>query len=307
MRNKRLAMKQKKALQGYIFILPWLIGFSFYGLYPFATSLKLSLSEIVKLTGFEMEFIGWGNYTRAFIWDVNFIPMFISAAKETFINTPIIIVISLFFSILLNRDIKGRGLFRAVFFLPVLLGTGYIMQELLGGGTTLQMTQTAQELANEATTAYTGGLARGITVPREILMYLGPKFADIVTMYLQRFTFLLWKSSVQIVLFLAGLQGIPASLYEAARCDGATEWEMFWKISLPMVSPVILLNVVYTIIDSFVDISNPIVRYLGNLGMTDFGYAAAIGWIYFSFILIVILLVFAIMKRFIYNAGQGRN
>lgn len=303
-KSKRLSMRQRDALEGYVYILPWLIGFAFYGAYPFIFSISVSFSEIVRLAGFEMKYIGWGNYAKAFIWDVTFIPMFVATVRDTLMNTPIIIIISLFFAILLNREIKCRGIFRAVFFLPVLLGTGYIMQELLGGGPGLEMTQTAGDLSREAAAGMSSGISRGIEVPEEILLYLGANFADVIRMFLQRFTLLLWKSGVQIVLFLAGLQGISISLYESARCDGATEWEMFWKISLPMISPVILLNIVYTIIDSFVDITNPIVRYVRNLNMEDFGYSAAIGWIYFTFVLIVILLIFAVMRRFIYNAGQ---
>jgi len=301
-RNKRISMKTKRAIEGYIFILPWLIGFAFFGAYPFIFSIKVSFSEIVGLAGFKMQSVGWANYAKAFIWDVNFIPMFINTVRDTLFNTPVIIIISLFFAILLNRDIRCRGFFRAIFFLPVLLGTGYIMQELLGGDTAFEMVETAGDIAAQADLSK--GITRGIQVPEEILLYLGPNFAEIVKMLLQRFTMLLWKSGVQIVIFLAGLQGISTSFYESARCDGATEWEMFWKITLPMMSPVILLNIVYTIIDSFVDITNPIVRYVRQLNMEDFGYAAAIGWIYFVFVFLVIMLVFLIMRRFIYNAGQ---
>lgn len=128
---------------------------------------------------------------------------------------------------------KGRGFFRTVFFLPVLLGTGYIMQQLLGTG------------AGDVVTNSVDGIVTGV-----LMKAIGATFAGYVQIFLSTITVVLWKSGVQIILFLAGLQGIGASLYEAARCDGATEWENFWKITLPIVSPIILLNFVYSMIDS---------------------------------------------------------
>ena len=237
-----------------------------------------------------MEWAGFENYMKAFVYDVTFIPMFLEVVRNMFVNTPLIVIFSLFIAILINKNIRFRWLFRVVFFFPVLLGTGYVMQELLG----YQVDQQTMEVA------------RGILLPQEMLQYFGPRISQIVQLFLDRLTIILWKSGVQILLFLAGLQGISSSLYEAARCDSATEWEMFWKITLPMISPVILLNIIYTIIDSFTDAENPIIDFIYNTAfvVTQFEYAAAIGWIYFIFIFIILGIVFALMKRYIYHTGR---
>lgn len=304
MKRIRLTMVQKTNLEGYIFLLPWLIGFSMFAVYPFLNSIRLSFSEVKEFVGFHMEWIGWKNYRKAFITDVNFVPMFLSTVRETLISTPIINIGALFFAILLNREIKFKGFFRGVFFLPVLLGTGYIMQEILGQSVSQQAIVEATGQSAPTTNQVVSGLTRGIQLPADIMMYIGPTWSVFVKGFLDRFTIVLWKSGVQLLLYLMGLQGISRSLYESAYCDGATWWEMFWKITLPMISPIILLSVVYTIIDSFTDAANPIVGYLNSIRLSDFGYAAAIGWIYFIFIFAVIALCFLISKRFVYNAGK---
>lgn len=228
-------MDTRHVLEGYALISPFLIGFVMFFAMPAATSFQLSFSKLVKFTGFKMEWLGFDNYLRAFVWDLNFVPMFLRVIKNTFINTPLIVVFSLILSIIINKRISFRAFFRAVFFLPFLQGSGYVMQQLLGVG--------ADEKAMS--------LARGILMPKELLQYMGPGIMTAVEEFFSRITMVLWKSGVQIQLFLSALQTIPESLYESAKCDAATEWEMFWMITLPMMTPVILLNIVYTIIDSF--------------------------------------------------------
>ena len=288
--KKRLNMQQRQNIEAFIFISPWLLGSVFFFFKPMLQSVKLSFSKVVRLNGFVMEWAGLANYEKAFLWDINFIPMFLNVVRDTLINTPITLVFSLFIAMLINRPMKLRGFFRTVFFLPVLLGSGFVMKQLLGLG-----------VGSEAMS-----VANGIIMPESIAMYLGPTFTNVVTIFLDRITIILWKSGVQIILFLAGLQGISISLYEAARCDGATEWEMFWKITLPMISPVILLNFIYSLIDSFTDANNPIVDYIlsASFAKNQFEYGAAMGWIYFIFIFIVCMSVFAIMKKRVFNIGE---
>lgn len=275
-------MEKKNALDGILFISPWLMGFVLFFAFPFFKSLLMSFSKITNPVGFKTVWTGLDNYVNAFVVDIDFIPMFLSTIKETLINTPLILVFSLFIAMVLNQKIKLRGLFRGIFFLPVLLGTGYVMRQLLG----MNVDDETMEMA------------RGILLPQEALYYLGPSVVAFVQEFLSRITIVLWKSGVQIVLFLAGLQSIPVSLYESSNCDGATEWEKFWKITLPMISPVMLLNAVYTLIESFTDASNPIVDYIIGLGFKkmEFAYSAAVGWIFFLFIFLLILILFAIAK-----------
>ena len=288
-KTKRLSMRQRHILEGYMFISPWIIGFLIFFANPITQSLRLSFSRITQLHGFYMEWAGLVNFERAFVWDVNFIPMFLGVIADTFINTPITLVFSLVIAILIKNKILFRSFFRVVFFLPVLLGTGFVMEQILnlssGGGS--------------------GSIVGNISLPPIIATYLGD-FEHIVWEFLERITLIFWSSGVQIILFLAGLQGIPDSLYEAAVCDGATSWEKFWKITFPMISPVILLNFVYTLIDSFTNSNNPLVRYILDYGFIghQFEYSAAIAWIYFTFVLFVCVAAFGFARKYVYNIGE---
>lgn len=286
----RLNSRQRNILEAYMFISPWILGMLLFFVNPILQSFKLSFSKITKLNGFVMEWAGTVNYEKAFLWDVKFIPMFIQTVIDTVINTPLTLVFSLFIAMLINRPIKFRSFFRTTFFLPVLLGTGFVMQMVLGLG-----------VGSDASS-----VVNGIELPRTFAIYLGSEFSAIVSLLLERLTLILWKSGVQIILFLAGLQGISSSLYEAAKCDGATNWEMFWKITLPMISPVILLNFIYTMIDSFTDSNNSIVTYIltTSFDNNQFEYGAAMSWLYFLFIFVVCMLALGIMKKRVYNIGE---
>lgn len=287
-KKKTMSMTTRKNLEALMFISPWLIGAVLFFIGPILVSIKLSFSEIVKIKGFEMAWVGIENYKHIFLWDINFIPMFLQVIFDTLVNTPITLVFSLIIAILINRPVVGRGFFRTAFFIPVLLGSGYVMAQLLGLG------------------ADGTSVAVGIVVPHTISSALGPTFTPVVQAVLDRITLILWKSGVQIILFLAGLQSISSSLYEAAKTDGATEWEMFWKITLPMISPVILLNFIYTIVVSFTDSNNAIVNYILDQSFknTQFAIGAAMGWVYFSFTFIVCLLGFGIMRNRVFNMGE---
>lgn len=287
----KINIKNHENWSGLFFVSPFIVGCIFFLAYPLIMSIRISFSEIEQFAGMQkLKWVGFANYVRAFVIDVNFVPMFLRVVQNTLINTPLILIFSLLIAILLNKKIRFRGFFRATFFLPFILGTGYVMQQLLG----MDVEQEAMEVV------------RGILLPQEMQIYLGPSLTRIMIGFLNRITLVFWRSGVQILLFLSGLQGISASLYESAKCDSATEWEMFWKITLPMISPVILLNCVYTIIDSFTDITNEIVNYFYYWAFTAtrFDYASAIAWIYFTFILLFIGLVFLAMRRMVFYAGE---
>jgi ABC-type sugar transport system permease subunit len=146
-------------------------------------------------------------------------------------------------------------------------------------------------------------------LPREFFVYLGPKVVEVVGKFFGIIVVVLWNSGVQMLIFLSGLQSIPAALYESAKVDGATEWEMFWKITLPVISPIMLLNIVYTLISSFTMVTNPILGYISAIVTyrQNYEYAAAIGWIYFIFIILLVMLVFAMFKNYIYSTTQSKG
>ena len=287
-KRPRLSMSTKHSMEAYMFLIPWIVGVCLFFAYPIFVSIRLSFSKIDQFKGLKTHLTGFNNYHYIFFYDVNFVPTFLKVVYDTLINTPLCIVFSLVIAILINRKMVGRGFFRTTFFIPVLLGTGYIMKYLLGMG------------ADSST------ITTGIMVPRIIADLLGTSITEVVQGFLDRITVVLWKSGVQIVLFLAGLQGISGSLYEAAKVDGATEWEMFWKITLPMISPVILMNIVYTIVSFFTDGTNPMVDYIDKMNFTNQMYenAAAMSWVYFAFALLLCVTCILLMRRHVYDSGS---
>ena len=282
-----MGIDRKRSLEAYIFLIPWLIGVCLFFAYPIFVSIRLSFSKIVSFKGLITEWVGLTNFEYIFFYDINFMPTFLQVVYDTLLNTPLCMVFSLVIAILINRKMVGRGFFRTAFFIPVLLGSGYIMKQLLGMGV-------------DGTTITTG-----IMVPKLISDLIGPSITTVVQGFLDRITVVLWKSGVQIVLFLAGLQGISGSLYEAAKVDGATEWEMFWKITLPMITPIILMNMVYTIVAFFTDGTNPMVDYIKKVNFTNqqYEYGAAMSWVYFVFALILCLMCILLMRRHVYDSG----
>ena len=283
-RKKHLTFEKRRSLTGYLFLAPWLFGGIFLLAFPLLFSFALSFSELQNYTTYAMEWVGFENYKRAFFGDINYITCITWVLQKTIYDTPIITVFSLIVAIIISRDIKGKGFFRSIFFLPVLLGGGFVMQELLEQG-----------VANSALEA-----TRDLLLSPQVQSYLPAEVFDTLTDFLNSITSLMWNSGVQIILFLIGIQKIPQELYEAARVDSATEWEIFWKITLPMISPIILLVIVYTIISANAEYG-PVISYIMWQGfdMSEFEYAAAMGWSFFAVMLVIIGLVFLVMKPFI--------
>lgn len=288
----RLSIEKKKKVYGYIFVSPFILGSLLFFLYPVIQSFILSYSKYNNVAQMnDRKWVGLANYIEAFTLDINFMPRFLGVIRDTLINTPLVVVFSLILAICINKNIKMKGFFRTAFFLPFLLGSGMIFKYLLFSGTTEE----------------TMKMVRGIMLPGDISVYFGSTASMILTEFLNRITMVLWKSGLQILLFLSALQSIPRSLYESAKCDSATEWEMFWFITVPMLSPIILVNIVYTIIDAFNDINNPIMDYFIFTAFKTmrFDYAAALSWIYFAFEFVVIMIIFFLMKKFVfYNASR---
>lgn len=279
----KLSYAKQKSLSGYVFLAPWIIGAIFFLVYPFIFSLILSFSSMDANNFASMKLIGFQNYKDAFVTDVKFLPLFYSVVTDTLVNTPMIVIFALLAAIFVSRDLKGKGFFRAVFFLPVLLGTGFVMEQLQGANVQ----------------AGTMEMARGILMPEQLRSYLGPEISDYIGEFFTRITDVMWNSGVQVIILLAGVQGINPSLYEVARVDGASEWEMFWKITLPMMAPIMLLTIVYTIVASFTKASGMmdyIISQAFGSETPKFPFSAAMGWIYFVFVLLVLGVVFLLMN-----------
>lgn len=310
---RTLTLRQQRSLEGVLFVLPWVAGFALFFAWPLVYSLVLSFAR-VSPAGFRMTFIGLDNYVRAFQGDIEFLPRLWRTLSGVVLDTPIIIVFSLVIAILLNRKLPGRALVRALFFLPVVIASGWVIQELFRqgvGGISVALGVTSEKAAT-VTLSTGGSVSAGAKTPSIVDItallteFLGPRLSAGINAFLNRLGLTLWRSGIQIVLFLAGLQGISRSLYEAGRIDGASEWVLFWRVTLPIISPILLAVIVFTVVDSFLDSFNEVLEYIRatGFGKSLFGYAAALSWIYFLFVFALLLVVLALMRRRVFYRGM---
>ena len=269
---KKFKNSTLKQIYGYLFISPWLLGFIFLTAYPMLYSLYLSFNK-VKITadsGIITEFIKFDNYKYAFFTDVSFVQSLVNFLIQLLLSVPVIIVFALVIALLLNSKIKMKNFFRTIFFLPVIITSSSVINELTQQGAT-QLPGLSDILNISAITD---------TWPVYIAQPVNYIFNNLIT--------ILWFSGIQILVFLAGLQKINVSMYEAAKIDGATSWEIFWKITLPAIQPLIIVNVVYTVVllSAFpMNPVSPIIRdNMFNIS-TGFGYASALSWVYLIFLL----------------------
>jgi len=275
----------KDALRGYLFLLPWMIGIVMFVAYPLIYSFFISFHKVgVKNdgSGLKYDFVGMANYKHAFVVDNVFPVEMILFMREMVLTVPITVIFALLISVMLNQKFKGRMLFRAVFFLPVIFASGQVLLELFKQG---QGSLPLVERYNLADVIYD---VLPLTAAGTVMDLLG------------KFVIILWFSGVQIILFLAAFQTISRSTYEAAQIDGATPWESFWKITFPAISPFIILNLIYTLVEQSSNPFNPILSHiLKNTtdANTGYGYASALGWIYFAFIMLPIIALVLIARR----------
>ena len=277
--QEEIRNQTRKTLEACAFMLPWFIGLAVFFAYPILNSLRLSFSQITKVAGWQMEWIGISNYVDIFK-DVSFTSTLVQAIEQIVIYVPSVVILSMILAVLLNGKLVCRGVLRSIFFLPVLLGTGYIIQQLLG-------MQVDADAASAGYEAFSSNMDRGITMPYELEAFIPEQFVTIIEAIFAEITQILWRSGVQILIFLSGLQAVTPAIYESARVDGATEWEMFWKITIPSLAPVTVLSIIYTIVDTATSDSNAMISLITNQGdaSANMATAAAMSWIYLFVVL----------------------
>jgi ABC-type sugar transport system permease subunit len=278
-------MKMSRVLRenviGYSFILIWIIGFLVFMVYPFIASIIYSLSNVRILgTGIDVSFHWFTNYRNIFQIEegFEFTESLVDFLKNVVFQIPIIIVFSVLIAVLLNQPIKGRGIFRSIFFLPVIIASGPVINELISQG------------AGGANIFESYGFIAIIENT------LNPSLAKPIVNIFSQIIIIFWFSGVQILIFLAGLQKVDGQIYEAARVDGAGPWESFWKITLPSLSNLIFVNLIYTIVLLATFSENEVIqRIRSNMNNqrpgSGYGMATAMAWVYFIVIMLMIGLI----------------
>ncbi|MCI8788422.1 MAG: sugar ABC transporter permease [Lachnospiraceae bacterium] len=279
---KKLKIESKQKIIGFAFVGPWLLGFAVFSAYPLLYSLYMSFNK-VKVSGsaLKMEWMGWENYNKALLRDAEVMNNLIKVLQNTVIIIPIIVVFAIIMALLLNEEFKGRSFIRAVFFLPVLLTSGNLIESLTAQG--------------QGTVSF----LKSDTI-NSLLANIGGSLGETLTMVIDSFLIILWYSGVQMLILIAGMQSVNPSVYEAATIDGAGKWESLWLITLPNLVPFILLATIYTVVDQFTAPFNKIMDFImGHMNnvKTGYGYASAISFLYFLLILGMIGIVFLMFRR----------
>lgn len=287
-RRTRSYEKRQNRL-GYGFMLPWIIGFTVFTLIPFGATIALSFCNVsTNVTGYDISFAGWSNYYTAFFRNTEFVPALLAFVAMVVPYTFVIIIVSFFLAYLLNKIQVGKGLMRTIYFLPVIIMSGPVMSQIL------DQADEAVQMAQG-----TGGGYDGVFILEMIRSY-SPQIARFMGDIFDQLTMILWFTGIPIVLFVSGLQRINGSLYEAAKIDMANEWQILWKITIPMIKPTALVATIFTIAQLGTYDTSAIYALIKTAtGNTNggFGFAATYSWIYCIIVLIIIGLGCLIFKE----------
>lgn len=267
-------------------------------------SIKFSFQEIdpVRTGGYTTTWVGFSNYQKALFENPDFVKTLVSSIRQLILEIPAIVIFSLFIAVLLNNKIVGRAAFRAILFIPVILSTGLI--EAIDAQNNLMEFMDSSAGIDTGTGQSTAAVLSS-AIDLEALfsnMKVGTELVSYVAAAVDGISSIVNRSGVQILIFLAGLQSISPAIYESCRIDGATAWETFWKITFPMISPMILVNAVYTIIDSFTTESNVMMQLIDSVYPTPDGnvLSSAMAWMYFLVIILILAAVCGIMSAFVF-------
>lgn len=277
-KRRRVKASVLRKLEGSIFIAPWVLGFLGFMVFPLCYSFYMSFQQVkILATGIDIKPVGLKYYKYILFENAALLyNSLIPFLRQALLMIPVILVFSLLVAIMLNQKFWGRTVFRSIFFLPVIFTTGQVVKEFMNQG--------EGDL----------GFLERYNITSLVSQSLNKAWSSPVIAVMGSFVLILWYSGVQILIFLAGRQTISNSVYEAARIDGASPWDVFWKITLPGMMPFILLNLIYTTVDLFTFPTNPI---LSQVNSSNYGQSSALAWIYFAIIFVFLGIVFFVYTR----------
>lgn len=293
----RLAgLEKRKAIAGYLFISPFIIGFLVFMLKPFFQSLYMSFCNVELGSGvYNPIWAGLYNYNHAFTVDPEFNRLLVEEISRMVVYSLAIIVFSFFVALILNQEFKGRALVRAIFFLPVILSSGVIIG--LESNNQLMANLAQQIEMTDQNISITGALETILTTSG-----VGTRAFEKVFELIDNIYDVAIASGIQIIIFLSGLQTIPASMYEAADIEGCTDWESLWKITFPMISSLFLVNWIYTVIDFCMRTDNEVIKKIQvvMIDQMNYGGASAMSWIYFVLVLAFVGITAGLISKGVY-------
>ncbi|MFD0960552.1 carbohydrate ABC transporter permease [Paenibacillus chungangensis] len=295
MKLGNLPLRHKKAALGLLFVTPWFLGFIFLFLVPLIQSFIYSMNDLkLGKNGFDTDFQGFGFYRELFLSHPTFNRTLVEAISDIVINVPSITIFSLFVATLINQKFRGRVFARSIFFLPVLLAAPVLSLESSSEMTAIASTVTG--VSDEGGFAFTSFELQRLLLESGVSSII----VDYITGSVDRIYEVISSSGVQILIFLAALQSISPSLYEAAKIEGTTGYEAFWKITLPMISPILLTNVVYTVVDAYS--RNELSEMIRDTAFQslNFSLSAAMAWVYFLVVTVILVVTTSLISRKIF-------
>ena len=310
-KKKASSLDARKSRAGWLFVLPFIIGFVIIYAPIVYDSILYSFTKINIVTGggFRLTWVGLDNYQETLFVDATFVQTLTAGIQQLIFDIPAIVIFSLFMAVMLNEKMVGRAAFRAIFFIPVILSTGLIdkidqqnqMLQYMENTSSMDMGDGGAETNAQIISAMdVQRLFRNMVIGEELLNYVVGLVNDIYD--------IVNRSGVQMLIFLAALQSISPAIYESCQIDGATTWETFWKITLPMISPMILVNTVYTVIDSFTSADNQVMTYIDQVYDQPSGnvLSSAMSWMYFILVMLIIAAVAGVLSAYTFYQRQER-
>ena len=307
-KRRAASLDKRKARGGWLFVLPFVIGFILIYLPIVINSISFSFSEIKRFSameggGYQVIPVGFANYRKALLEDPDFVQVLLSGLQTLALDVPVILIFSLFMAVLLNQKMVGRAAFRAIFFIPVILSTG-LMETIESSNVIGEYMDEASGINDGSGQSASSEIVSAMDVEKMLSgMAVGGELVSFVTDTINRIYDIVNRSGVQMLIFLAGLQSISPAIYESVQIDGATAWETFWKITFPMITPMILVNAVYTIIDSFTTNSNQVMTFIRGIYEGEASgqvLSQAMSWVYFLIVILIIGAVAGVMSLFVF-------
>ena len=287
-RKKRGGFEALRRRYGFAFVAHWVLGLIVFFFIPIISSIAYAFSDIsITEKGFELTFVGLKNFSTNLLENPDYLNQIRDSLASIFYSLPMVVSLSLILAVLLNQKYRGRAIMRVIFFLPVIIESSVIVRLLSDGS----INSPIFNMTAEGTGVFDYAAILGhLNLPEGITSYL--------TFFLSNAVTLTWSCGIQIILFLAGLQGIPESLYEVSKIEGANKWEEFWMITVPMLRHVLSLVIVYSMISMCTAANNKIMSTSIEL-MRNMSYntASAMLWFYFVIVLAVIGLVLLLYNK----------
>ena len=286
--KKHKSIEALKSTYGRMFVLHWEIGLLVFFLVPIFKSLWFSVCDISFGGGeFHFKYVGFENYRYALKENPNFTKNMTETLSSILPSLLVIVILSLILALLLNQKFKGRLFFRMLYFIPVIIASGVVIQHIFAS-TSSELSSSGVSDSFASDMVKVDDIMTWLSLPTEIGAFFSTVLNDIFN--------LVWNCGIQIVLFISGMQSIPDSLYEVSKVEGATKWEEFWFITLPMLARTLILVIIFTMVEIITDKTNSVMElaYTFMSSITNYGKASAMLWAYFIVVGAIMAIIMAL-------------